>query len=210
MFPGGLVGKLGELADELLEDGPHLGIVDRLGVQVDIRGLLGDEVKQAGLVELVDLGVEVETLENVPHRGRETPEVGAQVFPDVVLVAHEPLQVERRGVVKELARFLEEKGLGVQPGRLALLLFSKHVGLGGLEEAVEAAQHGEGQVRVNRHRACRKPGSSSRRYAWSTGISAPLHHFTFPSLSAFEITETELRLIAAPARIGLRRRPKNG
>lgn len=91
------------------------------------------------------MGVEVEALENVPHRGRETPEVGEQIFPDVVLVAHELLQVERGGVVKELARFLEEKGLGIQPGSIALLLFSKHFRFGGLEDAVKAAEDSEGQ-----------------------------------------------------------------
>jgi len=31
--PRGLVGKLGELADEFLEDGTHLGIVDSLRVE---------------------------------------------------------------------------------------------------------------------------------------------------------------------------------
>ncbi len=34
---GGLVVLLGELADQLLEDATHLGVRDRIGVQVDIR-----------------------------------------------------------------------------------------------------------------------------------------------------------------------------
>jgi len=36
------------------------------------------------------------------------------------------------------------------------------------------------------------------------------HSLAFRSRRALLITETELRLIAAPARIGLRSRPKNG
>ena len=37
-----------------------------------------------------------------------------------------------------------------------------------------------------------------------------LYNFTVRSRSAFAITETELRLIAAPAIIGLRSQPKTG
>jgi hypothetical protein len=40
------------------------------------------------------------------------------------------------------------------------------------------------------------------------GISA--HSFTLRNLSALPITETELKLIAAAASIGLKSRPKNG
>ena len=103
VLAGGLVGELGELADEFLEHGAHLGVADGVGVQVDVGELLGDQVEQAGLGQAVDLGVEIEALEDVAHGGREGLHVGAQVFADVVLVAHELLQVERRGVVEELA-----------------------------------------------------------------------------------------------------------
>ena len=36
------------------------------------------------------------------------------------------------------------------------------------------------------------------------------HSFVFLNRSAFEMTETELKLIAAPASMGLSSRPKNG
>jgi hypothetical protein len=123
VLAGGLVGKLGELADELLEDRAHLGVADDLGVQVDVGELLGDEVEQAGLGQLVDLGVELEALEDVAHGGREPLHVGAEVLADVVLVAHELLQVERRGVVEELAGLAEQEGLGVHPGGFLRLVF---------------------------------------------------------------------------------------
>ena len=89
VFAGGLVGELGELADEFLEHGAHLGIADGVGVEVDGGKLFGDEVEEAGLGQAVDLGVEIEALKDVTHGGREGVHVGAQVFADVVLVAHE-------------------------------------------------------------------------------------------------------------------------
>jgi len=103
VLPGGLIGKLGELADQLLEDCAHLRIADDLRMEVDVGELFGDEVEQAGLGELLDLGVELEALEDVAHGGRERLQIGAEVFADVILVAHELFQVERRGVVEKLA-----------------------------------------------------------------------------------------------------------
>jgi hypothetical protein len=44
---------------------------------------------QAGLGEAVDLGVEVEALEDVAHGRAEGLHVGSQVLGDVVLVAHQ-------------------------------------------------------------------------------------------------------------------------
>lgn len=46
--------------------------------------------------------------------------------------------------------------------------------------------------------------------AGTSEILKPPHNFTRPSLRAFEITETELRLIAAPATMGLRSSPNTG
>jgi hypothetical protein len=123
----------------------HLRVAHHLGVQVDVRELLGDQVEQPGLGEPVDLRVELEALEDVAHRGRERLDVGAQVLADVVLVAHQLLQVERRRVVEELARTCEQERLGVEPGLGRARLLGQHGGLGRLEHAVEAAQHGERQ-----------------------------------------------------------------
>jgi len=76
--------------------------------------------------------------------------------------------------------------------------------------------HGAGDhlffVRV--YDADRNPAGRSRNYAVIRRISfffECFHHsFTFRSLKALPITETELRLIAAPAMMGLSSRPKNG
>jgi hypothetical protein len=64
-------------------------------MQVDVRELLGHEVEQARLVEPVDLRVELEALEDVPHGRGEALHVRAQVLADVVRRAHELPQVER-------------------------------------------------------------------------------------------------------------------
>jgi hypothetical protein len=145
MLAGGLVGQLGKLADQFLEDRAHLGVADHLGVQVDIGELFGDEIEQPGLGQLVDLGVKVEALEDVPHCRRECLHVGSQVLADVVLVAHQLLEVERRRVVEELAGLAQQEGFRVQPGCLAGLLLGKDSDLGRFQHAVEAPQHGEGQ-----------------------------------------------------------------
>ena len=145
VFPGGFVGKFGELADQFLEHRAHLGIADGGGVEVDVGELFRDEIEQAGLGQPVDLGVKLEALENVAHGGRERLHVGAQVFADVVLVAHELLQVERRGVVEKLAGLAQQERFGIHLGLLAFGQFGKHGGLGGFQHAIEPAQHGERQ-----------------------------------------------------------------
>ena len=67
VFTGGLVGKLGEFPDELLEDIAHLGIADNGGVEVNVGELFRDEVEQPELGKFVDLDVESEVLENIAH-----------------------------------------------------------------------------------------------------------------------------------------------
>ena len=108
--------------------------------------LLRDEIEQPALGEPVDLRVKVEALEDVAHRRRERLHVGAEVFADVVLIAHQLLQVERRRVVEELAGFPQEERLGIQlrPSGLAASSAST-AGLVGFEDAIETPQHRERQ-----------------------------------------------------------------
>ena len=116
VFSGGLVGKFGEFTDQLLKDRPHLVVADHLGMQINPGELLCDLVKQAGLDEAVDLGVELEPLEDVPDRSRECLDVGTEVLPDVILIAHQLFQVEGRGVVKVLPGLSQQERLGIDPG----------------------------------------------------------------------------------------------
>ena len=46
VFPGGLVGDFGELADQLFEYQSHLTVADDFGVQVDLCELFGDLIQQ--------------------------------------------------------------------------------------------------------------------------------------------------------------------
>ncbi|MNY04324.1 hypothetical protein D3C86_1369970 [compost metagenome] len=87
MFPRCLIRNFGEFSDELFEHQAHVGVVHRLRVQVDIRELFGDEVKQIRLRETLNLGVKVESLENVPRCWGEGLHVSVEVLSNVVLVA---------------------------------------------------------------------------------------------------------------------------
>ncbi len=72
-------------------------------------------------------------------------DVAGEVFADVVLVPHQLFEIEGGGVVEELLRLLQQERLGIDLRRLALRLLGQHGRLGGLEHAVEPAQHGEWQ-----------------------------------------------------------------
>lgn len=71
--------------------------------------------------------------------------IGAAILTDVVLIAHELLQIERRGVVEKLAGFAQQEGFRVQPGFLPLRQLRENGGLGGFKDAVEATEDGERQ-----------------------------------------------------------------
>ena len=145
VLTGRLVGQFRELADQLLEREPHLVVVDRLGMQVDARELLGDLIEQPALGQLVDLGREAEPLEDVAHGGRERLNIGEEVLADVVLIAHQLAHVHGRGVVEALAGGAQQERVGVQLRFLFGGELRKHLGLGWLQDAVQTTQHREGQ-----------------------------------------------------------------
>ena len=145
MFAGGFVRELGEFADELFEDGAHVGVGDAVGVEVDGGELFGDEVEEFGFLEAVDLPREFEAVEDVGDVGREGVEVAEEIGGDVVGVARDGLQVHGRGVVKTSLRGAAEEMLGGGIGVGLLLRFGEHGGFGGGEDAIHAAEDGEGQ-----------------------------------------------------------------
>ncbi len=145
MLSGRLVGEFRELADQLLEDEAHLGVVDDVGVKIDGGEFLGDQIEQVRLGEPVDLDGEFEALENVAHVGRKALHIGRQMRPDVVLVADQLAQVEGGRVVEALAGLAQQERLGVQPGLLLVRELRQHRRLGRLQHAIETAEHGEGQ-----------------------------------------------------------------
>ena len=81
VLAGRLVGEFGELADQLLEDEAHLGVVDDVGVEIDVGELLRDQIEQVRLGEPVDLDGEVEALEDVADVGGKGLHVGASGSP---------------------------------------------------------------------------------------------------------------------------------
>ncbi len=111
MLPGCLVGDFGKLADQFLEHQPHLRIAYRFRVQVDIGEFIGNLIEQSRLGQAVYLCVEVEALEDVPHRRGECLDVGIEVFADVVLVAHQRFHIQRGGVVEALPGFAQQERL---------------------------------------------------------------------------------------------------
>jgi hypothetical protein len=143
VLPGGLVGELGELADQLLEHRAHLALLTASGCRSMLANFSVTRYSRPALAS-VDLGVELEALEDVAHGRRERLDVGAGSR-DVVLVAHELLQVQRRGVVEVLPGLCaagRARGSARPWSRLATRPARR---LGGFEHAVEAAQHREGQ-----------------------------------------------------------------
>ena len=94
VFPGGLVRQLGKAADQLLEGEAHLMVRDAARVQRRLGEFLGHEVEQARLGQSVDLGIELEPVEDVANLRREAQDVAAEVQGDVVLIAHQRVQIQ--------------------------------------------------------------------------------------------------------------------
>jgi hypothetical protein len=145
MLPRCLVRQFCEASDELLEDEAHLGVIDFVRVQIDLRKPLGDEVEQLVLGKPVDLGHKVESLEDIADRGREALNVGEKVLSDIVLIAHELAHIERRHIGEALPGFAQDERLRVQPRLLLLSVFAQHGPLGGFQNAVQTPENSEGQ-----------------------------------------------------------------
>jgi hypothetical protein len=64
--------------------------------------------------------VELKAFEDVAHSRRERLNVRSEVLADIVLIAHQLLQVEFGGVVEELTGLLEQERLRIESSLLAL------------------------------------------------------------------------------------------
>jgi hypothetical protein len=149
VLAGGLVGELGELADELLVEVAHLDVADLVGVEVDLGHPGQDEVEQLRPVEPPDLGVEVELLDDVAGVGIEGGDPGPQVAGDLGWVGEDASQGQAAGVVDigEAGDRLQDRAnvrdLALERGQAVENLL-----LARLEDAVEATQHDERQDRA--------------------------------------------------------------
>ncbi len=164
VLAGGLVGLLGEAADQLLEDVAHLVVGDvgrglavrslddaavrvaLVGVEVDLDEAPRHQEQEVGVVEPGDLGLEAEALHDVAHVLREAVEEAHQVGGDVVGVGEQLGEVEAAGVVEAAARGLHQHPLAQGLGQVAGLFVRRPHRLAGEgEHLVQPAQEDEGQ-----------------------------------------------------------------
>ena len=80
-------------------------------MQIHVGELRDDEVEDVRLVHLLDFGFELEEVEDALDVSREALDVADQMLVDVVRVALELREVERRMVVEALASHLVELGV---------------------------------------------------------------------------------------------------
>lgn len=145
MLPGGFVRQFGKLADEFLEDEPHLRMADGFGMQIDVREFLGDEIQQPGLGEPVNLVVEVERFKDITHGRGKGLQIRKEIFLDVVLIPHQLFHVERGRVIEKLPRLPQQERLGIHPGLRPDVEFLQDRGLGRFEHAIQPPEDGERQ-----------------------------------------------------------------
>ena len=150
VLAGVLLQRLVELPDELLEDGAHGEVVDRVRVQVHLRIAepLHHLEQQTRLVELGDGVVEVELLQHLAHVGAEPGDVVAQVLRHVGGVGQQLGEVVAGRVVEGESGGGLKQPLGVLDLVLVPGLDLHHLQLAGGQHAVEPAQHGQRQNHV--------------------------------------------------------------
>ena len=154
--PGGkvltrvLVQRLVELADQLLENRPHGGVVDgvRVEVHLGVAEALDDLKDQPRLVELADRVVEIEFLQHLAHVRTEADDVAAQIRGDERRVLYQPLEVAIGGVVEGEARGPAELRIQVLELALVLGVGPQDLRLGRGQHAVEPPQHSQRQDHV--------------------------------------------------------------
>jgi len=145
-------GAAGRVAEGAHDAGPGERLAVGLEEQVDHEtdDLARRKVVAGGLVgrlvELLDLGLKAEVLDDLAGTLAEAGDVMLQVGGDVGGVVGELGKVEAAGVVEGLPGDVFEHRLGVgKLTALEALMPREHRGLGRLEHAVEAAEHGERQ-----------------------------------------------------------------
>ncbi len=146
VLSGRLVRRLRELADQLLEDVPHLLVRHRRRGEVDACELLRDEEEEVMLVELRDAVRHLVLVEDVLHVVGEAGHVVEQVRGEVLRVAQRAGEVEPRLVPEGVSvprLVLEQRRAHGDAVRFRLLDRSKDGLLGRREHGIQPAQHGE-------------------------------------------------------------------
>ncbi len=144
---GGLVRGLVELADDVLERVPHVGVGHYIGVQVDGRERLHDLAQETSLLQRDDLLFEVEVLEHIDIGGEPVDVVDEIVF-EPVRVLQKVGEAVLRGVIERPASLL----LDLDPEPVRVLVCRSQVSDGlevRLQDAVEAPKDRERENHVS-------------------------------------------------------------
>ena len=97
------LGIFRELPNELLENIPHLHVVDGTRVEVKLRERLDHAEQAIVLIHLVNLLVEIEAADNVLNIGREALYVGFEVRGQMLRIVHQLCKVKAAGVIELVA-----------------------------------------------------------------------------------------------------------
>ncbi len=104
VIAGRFVRQLIEAPDEVLEDESHLLVRHLVGMKIDLRELGDDQIEDARVAHLRDLGIELEEVEDATDVRGETLDVKRKVFLNLIGIALQPLEIQFRMVVKPLSR----------------------------------------------------------------------------------------------------------
>ncbi len=96
----GLVGRLVEAPDQVLEHQPHGDVVHHAGMQIDFRKFGDHQIEAVGLLHLLDLFLELEILEDLADVFGETVDVVSQMTTHIVRVALEFLKIQLAVIVE--------------------------------------------------------------------------------------------------------------
>ena len=118
---------------------------DPVGVEVDVGELGDDLVEQSGLVEGVDLLGEPVLLQDGGCVAGETSDVGQEVPLDVLVVVEQPGERQRAGVVERCAGDPLQDRVDVPDLAFERAGAVDNLLLSGFQDAVQAAEHDEGQ-----------------------------------------------------------------
>jgi hypothetical protein len=138
-----LIGLFVEAPDQVLEQQSHFNVVHRAWVEVDLAELSDHQKQDVVLAHALDFVGEIEALEDAFYVVRETVDVRREVQVDVVWVAHQLGEAQRRMVVKPLAGLLVQDAVTRFAKLLALDFFElgEDSGLGAFQHTVESAQN---------------------------------------------------------------------
>ncbi len=146
MLSGILVVRLGKAADYLFKDVAHLQIGDFIRVQICVRGgkLFDDNIQNALVCHSRDVPIELELLQNIPNIGGEAIEVVPEIILNAVWLIQQTLEGVLADIVKRMSGDLPEQH--IPHGQFFdFLILCPHCILGVGQNAVKAADHGQGQ-----------------------------------------------------------------